>query len=106
MIRRPPRSTLFPYTTLFRSMTLIASAVGTAHEVSWLPALFDTCVGAAVVLLAVGNVVAPSLHRRWFTGALVGVIGGFGLGGLFVGERQFAGAPTLLLLPSVNLGGA
>src|SRR3712207_7636603 len=23
MIRRPPRSTLFPYTTLFRSMTLI-----------------------------------------------------------------------------------
>src|SRR2546422_5263723 len=26
MIRRPPRSTLFPYTTLFRSCTRIASA--------------------------------------------------------------------------------
>src|SRR2546423_6920163 len=25
MIRRPPRSTLFPYTTLFRSLTLIQS---------------------------------------------------------------------------------
>src|SRR2546422_6058080 len=25
MIRRPPRSTLFPYTTLFRSMHLLAS---------------------------------------------------------------------------------
>src|SRR5260370_24707857 len=25
MIRRPPRSTLFPYTTLFRSATLIAA---------------------------------------------------------------------------------
>src|SRR2546426_5808735 len=25
MIRRPPRSTLFPYTTLFRSLSLIAS---------------------------------------------------------------------------------
>src|SRR3712207_7558976 len=24
MIRRPPRSTLFPYTTLFRSMTVLA----------------------------------------------------------------------------------
>src|SRR3712207_7796885 len=24
MIRRPPRSTLFPYTTLFRSLTLLA----------------------------------------------------------------------------------
>src|SRR3712207_8074436 len=26
MIRRPPRSTLFPYTTLFRSMPLVAVA--------------------------------------------------------------------------------
>src|SRR3989442_11803511 len=26
MIRRPPRSTLFPYTTLFRSMTRIGSS--------------------------------------------------------------------------------
>ena len=87
-----------------QAMTLIASAVGTAHEVRWLPALFDTCVGAAVVLLAVDNVVAPSLHRRWFTGALVGVIGGFGLGRLFVDERQFAGAHTLVSLASFNVG--
>src|SRR5262249_61885643 len=28
MIRRPPRSTLFPYTTLFRSSALSAHAVG------------------------------------------------------------------------------
>src|SRR2546430_1655916 len=28
MIRRPPRSTLFPYTTLFRSLDLGADAVG------------------------------------------------------------------------------
>src|SRR3712207_8544862 len=32
MIRRPPRSTLFPYTTLFRSHTLIADPYG-EHEV-------------------------------------------------------------------------
>src|SRR2546426_4972493 len=29
MIRRPPRSTLFPYTTLFRSLYLAAAGVGT-----------------------------------------------------------------------------
>src|SRR5438874_3066876 len=29
MIRRPPRSTLFPYTTLFRSELIVLSAVGT-----------------------------------------------------------------------------
>src|SRR5260370_12221001 len=31
MIRRPPRSTLFPYTTLFRSPRLVASAAATQH---------------------------------------------------------------------------
>src|SRR2546429_4564743 len=30
MIRRPPRSTLFPYTTLFRSLFLLAQA----HEIA------------------------------------------------------------------------
>src|SRR2546422_7370641 len=33
MIRRPPRSTLFPYTTLFRSLDLVV-AVGTATWVT------------------------------------------------------------------------
>src|SRR3712207_7131825 len=31
MIRRPPRSTLFPYTTLFRSEAYFASVFGTAE---------------------------------------------------------------------------
>src|SRR3712207_8874886 len=39
MIRRPPRSTLFPYTTLFRSLVVVA-----AHD-----------VGAARLYLAVGG---------------------------------------------------
>src|SRR3989449_2213796 len=36
MIRRPPRSTLFPYTTLFRS--LIAVGGGTLTLIAWLGA--------------------------------------------------------------------
>src|SRR5688572_31218582 len=31
MIRRPPRSTLFPYTTLFRSHCQVGSLAGAAH---------------------------------------------------------------------------
>src|SRR5256886_13965976 len=34
MIRRPPRSTLFPYTTLFRSVQLGGTAEGTARVVA------------------------------------------------------------------------
>src|SRR2546430_12004127 len=32
MIRRPPRSTLFPYTTLFRSLLDVGCLVGRNHE--------------------------------------------------------------------------
>src|SRR5260370_21448905 len=39
MIRRPPRSTLFPYTTLFRSLYHSAAGVGTFISVSVLSAV-------------------------------------------------------------------
>src|SRR3712207_7838644 len=39
MIRRPPRSTLFPYTTLFRSQVALGDL---QHEVGLLFALDDT----------------------------------------------------------------
>src|SRR5256886_12159952 len=34
MIRRPPRSTLFPYTTLFRSQRVANEAVGTVDAIA------------------------------------------------------------------------
>src|SRR2546430_12742067 len=37
MIRRPPRSTLFPYTTLFRSPEWIIGAVGWEMQRKWVP---------------------------------------------------------------------
>src|SRR5258708_22163101 len=39
MIRRPPRSTLFPYTTLFRSSSDAAAAAAAAPEAQELPLL-------------------------------------------------------------------
>src|SRR3712207_7430759 len=68
MIRRPPRSTLFPYTTLFRSVAALVAPVALA--VYWRPAhrvpncLFHT--GVAAVLLGIGglgwgSVAAPGI---------------------------------------------
>src|SRR5260221_9581022 len=37
MIRRPPRSTLFPYTTLFRSLLLSCGTTGTPSTRNWVP---------------------------------------------------------------------
>src|SRR3712207_8881560 len=64
MIRRPPRSTLFPYTTLFRSWILPL-----ASGPQWLPAL-EVYPFVAVSYLAMAVFVLPSsalhvLRRNW-----------------------------------------
>src|SRR3712207_9508548 len=60
MIRRPPRSTLFPYTTLFRSRNLIdptLQALRAIPSIAWVP-LFILWLGifeaSKVALIAVG----------------------------------------------------
>src|SRR2546427_1304282 len=57
MIRRPPRSTLFPYTTLFRSQYCAPDMLDEAL------ALLDQCGGEAKVL-AGGQSLIPLLNMR------------------------------------------
>src|SRR3712207_8535694 len=52
MIRRPPRSTLFPYTTLFRSIEQVIEAEKDGNI------LQDTFFGDRLLLIAHGNVIA------------------------------------------------
>src|SRR3712207_8252435 len=54
MIRRPPRSTLFPYTTLFRSLTRLDGERGTKE--------------VRLVAIAVGLMVEGDLHRQVLLG--------------------------------------
>src|SRR5689334_23121722 len=44
MIRRPPRSTLFPYTTLFRSVSQLLNNNGATHSVCRFDGTGITCV--------------------------------------------------------------
>src|SRR5690348_18446578 len=41
MIRRPPRSTLFPYTTLFRSVTQLAEAIDAGEFIPYYQPIVD-----------------------------------------------------------------
>src|SRR3712207_8547109 len=56
MIRRPPRSTLFPYTTLFRSLSRVGSVqeVIAGHQGIGLR-IFDTDAKAAKINLSHGS---------------------------------------------------
>ena len=56
------------------------------------------------MLLAIGNLAAPSLRRRWFIAAAVGAIGGFGIGRLLTDVSQFAGTHALVATVSFNVG--
>src|SRR5256885_15635990 len=110
MIRRPPRSTLFPYTTLFRSVLFgpllfpIARTVG-IHEVHY----------SMVVILAMGlGLFAPPFGVGYYAACAIGrvnpdegirPIGAYMLA-LFVGLVIVAAVPwisigfLLTLLPS------
>src|SRR2546430_14697204 len=86
MIRRPPRSTLFPYTTLFRSLSslwplLMVAFVGTLNpssgDVSVFLPLDHTLLAAAAPADARTSVFA----RYSFAGSLFGAIGALAAAG-------------------------
>src|SRR5437016_10264260 len=64
MLRRPPRSTLFPYTTLFRSVALRRSAaihgVHPASSTSWLA---DVGLARVLDLLGFGGLRVAQIER-------------------------------------------
>src|SRR3712207_7803179 len=66
MIRRPPRSTLFPYTTLFRSVLIDAGAGGLPVLTHWGPELpgLDAAQAAAILAAAVPVVGTNNLEPR------------------------------------------
>jgi hypothetical protein len=105
---RQPRSVLAVVMILtgLQALTLTAAAEGAlaGAEIGWLPALFDTVLAAAVVLVAIGNLAAPSLRRRWIIASVIGALGGFGLGHLLADIGQFAGTHAFVSVVSFNVG--
>ena len=87
-----------------QALTLTAVAQGALAATGWLAPLFDTSLAALILLLAIGNLAAPNLRRRWFISALVGALGGFGLGELLADASQFAGTHSFVAVLFFNLG--
>src|SRR3989449_1222603 len=74
MIRRPPRSTLFPYTTLFRSVLLTMATANALVGFGPLPvvvvgcALFGLSMAGWMLPLSVLRRETPREHVAWRTG--------------------------------------
>src|SRR3712207_7862608 len=63
MIRRPPRSTLFPYTTLFRSLPEVHGAVVDEQLDAELDAAADLVLGAVQVVVGQPDALQPAFRR-------------------------------------------
>jgi hypothetical protein len=86
------------------SITLIASAFEAAPGGSWFPPLIETLIAASIVYMALENMLAPRLARRWVITFAFGLVHGFGFSFALRETLQFAGSHLLSSLLSFNLG--
>jgi len=90
--------------TVAHSITLIASAFDLAPRAAWFPPLIETLIAISIVYMAIENIVAPQLKRRWIITFAFGLVHGFGFSFALKETLQFAGAHLLTSLLSFNVG--
>lgn len=90
--------------TLAHSVTLIASAYDLAPGALWFPPLVETLIAMSIVYMALENIVAPALTRRWLITFAFGLVHGFGFSFALRESLQFAGSHLLTSLLSFNVG--
>ena len=90
--------------TVAHSITLIASAWGLGPEGKWFPPLVETLIAASIFYMALENVLAADLRRRWIVTGAFGLVHGFGFSFVLKQDLQFVGSHLLLSLLSFNLG--
>jgi hypothetical protein len=90
--------------TVAHSITLIASAYNMAPDALWFPPLVETLIAVSIVYMALENILAPKLERRWVITFFFGLIHGFGFSFALRETLQLAGSHVLTSLLGFNLG--
>ena len=90
--------------TVAHSVTLIASAYDMGPDALWFPPLVETLIATSIVYMALENIVAPGLGRRWLIAFGFGLVHGFGFSFALRDTLQLAGSHLLSSLVSFNLG--
>jgi HupE / UreJ protein len=90
--------------TVAHSITLFASAYNMGPDAGWFPPLVETLIAASIVYMALENIVAPGLGRRWMIAFGFGLVHGFGFSFALRDTMQLAGSHLLISLLSFNVG--
>jgi len=87
-----------------QALTSTVIAEGTGADNPLPVSIAGTILGAAIVLLAIGNVAAPTLRRRWFLAAIAGAACGVGPGNQLADDLQLAGGHTIVSVACFDCG--
>lgn len=90
--------------TVAHSITLIAAALGLAPNALWFPPLIEALIALSIVYMALENIVAPNLQRRWLVAFGFGLVHGFGFSFALGEALQFAGRHLVTSLVAFNIG--
>ena len=86
------------------AVTLIGSGYGFGADALWFQPLVDTLSAAAIVYLALENIVGAGVERRWLLAGVFGLVYGFGSAASLQPSRQFAGEHVLVSSLSFTTG--
>jgi hypothetical protein len=82
--------------------------IGTAYDLApagaWFRPFVETAIAVSIVYMALENIVAAELRRRWIIAGLFGLVHGFGFADALKDQLQFAGSHLLVSLLSFNIG--
>lgn len=90
--------------TVAHSITLAASVLGVAPNALWFPPLVETLIAASILYMALENVLAKRLDRRWAWAFVFGLVHGFGFSFQLRESLQFAGSHLYASLLAFNVG--
>jgi hypothetical protein len=89
---------------VLQALAVSAVSLGVLSDARWIGIFFDATLAGAIVLVAIGNLAAPSLRVRLVLSAVVGVIGGFALSPALASTWQFSGAHVVVSAIAFNAG--
>lgn len=90
--------------TVAHSLTLVSAALGFVPAVAWFAPAVEVVIALSIVCMAVGNLLAPRLERRWLVAFAFGLVHGFGFSSALQDSLQFAGRHLLTSLLAFNVG--
>ena len=90
--------------TVAHTITLVAAASGLAPRGLWFPSLVETLIAASILYMALENIVAPAVARRWILAFAFGLVHGFGFAFALSESLQFAGSHLATALLAFNVG--